>query len=179
MSVFTHWKKQLLLLEGGTKNIHARRIYNNALLAAGRVPAKRAPRISRKKSSSKKKQGIATKTNPKLWEKAKKMACSKGKLCKHSARKMQWATNYYKKNGGKYRGTKKSNKLTKWGKEKWTTSDGTKSKGKKRYLPKKAWEALSESQKKRTNKAKLKGFKQGKQYTKNPKDVAKIAKKYR
>jgi len=37
--------------------------------------------------------------------------------------------------------------LKKWTKQKWRTSDGSKSEGKKRYLPDKAWGALSASEK--------------------------------
>ena len=33
--------------------------------------------------------------------------------------------------------------LKKWSEQKWTTSDGGPSKGKKRYLPEAAWAALS------------------------------------
>lgn len=51
-----------------------------------------------------KKMTIAKKANPNLWKKAKKLACTKAGLCKHSARKMQWATRYYKSHGGRYIG---------------------------------------------------------------------------
>ena len=47
--------------------------------------------------------------------------------------------------------------LVEWGKQKWRTSDGSKSEGKKRYLPDKAWDALSSSEKAATNAAKAKG----------------------
>ena len=49
---------------------------------------------------------------------------------------------------------KSQQSLNKWSKEKWRTSDGKESKGKKRYLPDKAWDALSPSEKAATNKAK-------------------------
>ena len=51
--------------------------------------------------------------------------------------------------------------------------------GKETVFAKKSMGSTIGVTEKRTNKAKLKGYKQGKQYTKNPKDVAKIAKKYR
>ena len=124
--------------------------------------------------------GVAVKLSPKLWETAKEKACSEGGMCKHSARKMQWATQYYKKHGGKYGGSKSSsNRLHQWTKQKWRTADGSKSGGKKRYLPDKAWKSLSAGQIRRTNRAKLEGFKQGKQFVKQPKDVATIAAKAR
>lgn len=78
--------------------------------------------------------------------------------------------------------TKKPQKdLKKWTKQEWTTSDGSESKGKKRYLPKKAWENLSASEKAATNKAKAKGDggKSGKQHVAQPKKVAKKTAKYR
>lgn len=175
------WKQHILQQEHGVKNLPARRMYNKVLLG-GRIAAKRPPRIrsSRKRSRKKSRKGIATKTNPALWERCKKQACTKGKLCKHSARKMQWATRCYKKKGGKYKGKRsKSNKLTQWGKEKWRTSSRKKSKGKLRYLPDKAWKNLSKDQIRRTNASKRKGYNQGKQFVKQPKDVANVAKRYR
>ena len=75
---------------------------------------------------------------------------------------------------------KKSQKsLKKWGKQKWRTSDGKPSKGKKRYLPDAAWKALSPAEKRATNKAKAAGNKKGKQFVKQPKSVAKKTKRYR
>ena len=53
--------------------------------------------------------------------------------------------------------------LVKWGKQKWRTSDGSESKGKKRYLPDSAWKSLSSAEKTATNAAKAKGNKEGKQ----------------
>ncbi len=123
---------------------------------------------------------VATKKNPRLWERAKKMACSKGKLCKHSARKMQWATRYYKDHGGRYVGARSSrNSLTRWGKQKWRTSSGKKSRGRLRYLPDRAWKALTPSERRRTNTAKRRGYRRGKQYVRQPRDVARRTKRYR
>ena len=131
--------------------------------------------------ADKKKSGTATKTNPKLWEAAKAEAIRKmgGKF---SARAMQVAVSIYKKKGGGYRGSKpsaKSNKLKRWGKEKWRTSSGKPSEGKKRYLPDKAWKSLSASEKKATNAAKAKGNKQGKQFVAQPKKIKKKVRRYR
>lgn len=69
--------------------------------------------------------------------------------------------------------------LDKWTKEKWRTSDGSESKGKKRYLPDKAWDALSPSEKAATNRAKAKGDAEGKQFVKQPDKIAKKTSKYR
>lgn len=75
--------------------------------------------------------------------------------------------------------SKPQKSLKKWGDQKWKTSDGSPSKGKKRYLPAKAWDALSPSEKAATNKAKAAGNKKGKQFVAQPKGVAKKVKPYR
>jgi hypothetical protein len=69
--------------------------------------------------------------------------------------------------------------LKEWTQQKWTTSDGSPSKGKKRYLPEAAWKSLSPSEKAATNKAKAAGDKAGKQFVKQPKDIAKKVSKFR
>jgi len=69
--------------------------------------------------------------------------------------------------------------LKDWTDQKWTTSDGGPSKGKKRYLPEDAWKSLSPSEKIATNKAKAAGNKAGKQFVKQPKDIAKKVSKFR
>lgn len=74
---------------------------------------------------------------------------------------------------------KSQQSLKNWTKQKWRTSDGTPSKGKKRYLPDAAWKALSPAEKDATNKAKAAGNKKGKQFVAQPKSVAKKAAKYR
>jgi len=74
---------------------------------------------------------------------------------------------------------KSQKSLKAWTKQKWRTSDGTPSKGKKRYLPDAAWKALSPAEKKATNAAKAKGNAKGKQFVAQPKKVAKKTAKYR
>ena len=75
---------------------------------------------------------------------------------------------------------KKSQKsLKRWTQQKWRTSDGKPSKGKKRYLPDAAWKALSKGEKAATNRAKAKGTKKGKQYVAQPKKIAKKTARYR
>ena len=122
---------------------------------------------------------VAKKTNPSLWEKAKSQA--KARMGgKHSARAMHLAVKIYKEKGGGYSGKKSSsNKLKKWGDQKWRTSDGSKSEGKKRYLPDKAWKSLSSKEKAATNRAKAAGNKKGKQFVAQPKSVAKKVAKFR
>lgn len=74
---------------------------------------------------------------------------------------------------------KSQRSLDKWTKEEWGTSDGKPSKGKKRYLPKKAWEELTPAEKRATNAAKAKGNKKGKQFVAQPKKIAAKAAKHR
>ncbi|CAK3997606.1 Hypothetical predicted protein [Lecanosticta acicola] len=94
-----------------------------------------------------------------------------------SARKAQMMAAEYKKRGGGYN-TDESQKdssqknLDNWTKEEWQTKEGSghakEADGtEKRYLPKKAWEKMSEEEKEETERKKEKGSKQGKQYVAN------------
>jgi hypothetical protein len=74
---------------------------------------------------------------------------------------------------------KSQQSLKNWSAEKWKTSDGTPSKGKKRYLPAAAWSSLSPAEKAATNKAKAVGNAKGKQFVKQPKSIAKKTAGYR
>ena len=74
---------------------------------------------------------------------------------------------------------KSQKSLKDWTAQKWKTSDGKPSKGKKRYLPEAAWSALTPAEKAATNKAKASGHKRGKQFVKQPKSIAKKTSKYR
>lgn len=125
----------------------------------------------------------AKKSNPAKWKRivaAVKAGTKGGRAGQWSARKAQIAVARYKKSGGGYKGAKKkSNSLSKWSKQKWRTSDGKKSNGKKRYLPDRAWKALSAAEKRATNRAKAAGNKKGKQFVKQPKSIAKKVRKYR
>ena len=125
----------------------------------------------------------AKKTNPSLWKKtvADVKAGSKGgDAGEWSARKAQLAVKKYKDAGGGYSGAKSSdNDLAKWTDQKWRTSDGSPSEGKKRYLPDKAWGALSKGEKAATNRAKAQGNAQGKQFVAQPKKIADKTANYR
>ena len=124
-------------------------------------------------------------TNEKLWERAK--AKAKRKMGgKHSARAMQLAGRYYKQMGGGYTGgkTKAQKSMTKWTKEEWGTKSGKPStRGPKatgeRYLPKKARDALSAKEYAATSRKKREDTKKGKQFSKQPKKIAKKTAKYR
>lgn len=83
----------------------------------------------------------------------------------------------YKKRGGSYN-TPKSDKdesakhLDKWTEEEWQTKDGEgdakQSDGSmRRYLPKKAWEEMSEKEKKDTDQKKVRASKEGQQFVSN------------
>lgn len=125
----------------------------------------------------------AKKSNPGKWKRivaAVKAGTKGGRAGQWSARKAQIAVARYKKAGGGYRGAKKSsNSLAKWSRQKWRTSDGKPSRGKKRYLPDAAWRALSKSERLATNRAKAEGNKKGKQFVKQPKAIANKVKRYR
>jgi hypothetical protein len=113
-------------------------------------------------------------TDPALWAKVKKevTAGSKGgRPGQWSARKAQMAVQRYKARGGTYCGpkTKAQKSLTRWTKEDW----GSDRPG-DRYLPKKAREALTDEEYRRTSAKKRRDTAKGKQFSKQP---AKIAKK--
>jgi len=109
-----------------------------------------------------------------------------GKPGQWSARKAQLATQRYQKSGGTYTGskTKAQKSLSKWTKEKWGTKSGKNStQGSKatgeRYLPKKARDALSKKEYVATSRKKRADTKAGKQFSKQPKKVAKKTARYR
>jgi len=69
--------------------------------------------------------------------------------------------------------------LKAWTDQKWRTSDGSPSEGKKRYLPDAAWKSLSPAEKAATNRAKAKGNAAGKQFVAQPKKIAAKTAKHR
>jgi hypothetical protein len=124
--------------------------------------------------------GTAKKTKPELWDKVKKevtQSSKGGKPGQWSARKAQLATQEYKSEGGGYAGKKSSdNHLKQWTDEKWGTKSGAKSKDSgERYLPKKARETLSEGEYARSTAKKRADTAKGKQFSKQPRDVARKA----
>ena len=117
---------------------------------------------------------VAKKRDPAKWARAK--ARAKAKMGgQHSARAMQLATKYYKDAGGTYSDKKKkTNKRSKWTKQKWKTKSGKpSSKTGERYLPEKAIKSLSAKEYAATTRAKKAGTKKGKQFVKQPKKIAK------
>ncbi|KAF2225453.1 hypothetical protein BDZ85DRAFT_279138 [Elsinoe ampelina] len=120
-------------------------------------------------------------TDPKLRDEVKEELHNSdkgGAPGQWSARKAQMMASEYKKRGGSYTTDKETGQdesgknLEKWGKEDWQTKEGSGSAKKddgteKRYLPKKAWENMTDAEKEATEKAKQKGSKQGKQHVAN------------
>lgn len=111
----------------------------------------------------------AKRNNEPLWEFCKEEAVYK--MGKFSARAMQYAVKLYKERGGGYIGEKsENNSLVKWTKEDWGYTGAA---GHSRYLPKKARGHLTVGEKIATDRAKNKGTKEGKQWVKQPKRIAK------
>ena len=127
----------------------------------------------------------AKKSKPSLWKRivarVKSQASHGTKAGQWSARKAQAAVKAYKKAGGGYSGAKKSsNSLSKWSKQKWRTKSGKKSsKTGERYLPEKAIKSLSAREYARTTAKKRRDKAKGKQFSKQPKSIARKVKKYR
>ena len=128
-------------------------------------------------------------TKPGLRESIKNriLAGSKGgRPGQWSARKAQLVAQAYKKAGGGYTGSKtsKQKSLSKWTKEDWGTKSGKPStQGSKatgeRYLPKKARQSLSKKEYAATSAKKRRDTKAGKQFSKQPKSIAKKTARYR
>ena len=136
-----------------------------------------------RKRTSKKKENY---DKPELREQLKeqiKAGDKGGKPGQWSARKAQLLTHEYEKAGGGYLSDQKTGEqehLTKWTDEHWQTSDGKPADrpgGTTRYLPEKAWEALSPAEKKATNAKKPPGSKAGKQVVDNTKKARAARKK--
>lgn len=125
-------------------------------------------------------------THPELREEIKeeiKASDRGGNKGQWSARKSQLLTQEYEKRGGGYKGEKDQSQrnLEKWTEEEWQTKEGDaqarQNDGEtKRYLPKEAWENMSEEEKQETEKKKREGSREGKQYVPNT-DEAKEARK--
>lgn len=120
---------------------------------------------------------VAEKKDPELWEEVKEQVTDGdkgGKPHQWSARKAQIATQEYKKRGGEYVGKKaEDNSLKQWTEEDWGTKSGKESgETGERYLPKEAREHLSDEEYKRTTAKKRADTRKGKQFSKQPGDVA-------
>ena len=75
---------------------------------------------------------------------------------------------------------KSQRSLKSWTKQKWRTKSGKpSSKTGERYLPEKAIKSLTSAEYAATTKAKREGTRKGKQFVKQPKNIAKKTRSYR
>jgi hypothetical protein len=127
-------------------------------------------------------------TDPDLREKIKEEieASDKGgRPGQWSARKSQLLTQEYEKRGGGYRGDKDESQkdLEKWTDEEWQTQEGEArardGEETARYLPKEAWENMSEEEKRETERKKCEGSKENEQYVANTEEAKKARKESR
>ncbi|WP_439549880.1 hypothetical protein [Falsiroseomonas sp.] len=124
----------------------------------------------------------AQRTDPALWETVKRrvMRGDKGGAAGGwSARKAQLAVAEYRKAGGGYPGAKKpgakkpDNALATWTREEWGTASGKPSgETGERYLPKQARQRLTKEEVARTTAKKRADIKAGRQFSAQPRDVA-------
>jgi hypothetical protein len=125
-------------------------------------------------------------TDPDLRERIKeeiKQSDKGGKKGQWSARKSQLLTQEYEKRGGGYKGEKDDSQknLERWTEEEWQTQEGgARARGEdgetRRYLPKKAWENMSEEEKRATERQKREGSREGRQYVHNTEEAKKARK---
>jgi hypothetical protein len=122
-------------------------------------------------------------TDPELREKLKeeiKQSDKGGNSGQWSARKAQLLAREYEKQSGGYKGEKDTAQkhLAEWTEEEWQTKEGDANARQedvetKRYLPKKAWENMSEEEREETERKKREGSRQGKQYVGNTDEAKK------
>ncbi|WP_406079438.1 DUF5872 domain-containing protein [Micromonospora sp. NBC_00858] len=119
---------------------------------------------------------MARYTKPELREQIKeeiKASDKGGRQGQWSARKSQLLTQEYKRRGGGFEGPKdeRQKSLQRWGNENWQTRQGDTRARRggttSRYLPKRAWEQLSDDQKRATDTKKREASRSGKQYVAN------------
>jgi hypothetical protein len=123
-------------------------------------------------------------TDPGLREKIKeeiKASDKGGKEGQWSARKSQLLTQEYENRDGGYKGEKGQSQinLEEWTEAEWQTkeADARQEDGEtKRYLPKEAWETMSEAEKEETEQKKREGSKNGRQYVSNTEGAKKVRK---
>jgi len=123
-------------------------------------------------------------TKPELRDRIKSRVMASGdggKPGQWSARKAQLVAQKYESAGGGYSGAKTEGQksLSKWTDQKWTTSDGKPAErkgGTTRYLPEKAWDKLSPSERSATNAKKREGSREGEQFVKNTEAAAEARK---
>ena len=149
------------------------------MAASTKKPAADKPATKPKptKPAAKSKSDDATYTKPELRDKIKakvKAGDKGGRPDQWSARKAQLVASEYEKEGGGYKNKGKrtagQKHLESWTNEKWQTADGKKAiqgKTTSRYLPEKAWDKLTPTEKKATDTKKKTVSKTGKQNVPN------------
>jgi hypothetical protein len=121
-------------------------------------------------------------THPQMREEIKeeiKQSDKGGKPGQWSARKSQLLTQEYEKRGGDYKGEKDERQKTSKSGPPRMANPGRRSEGREggetaRYLPKEAWENMTEEEKEDTERKKREGSRKGEQYVSNT-DEAKNA----
>lgn len=120
-----------------------------------------------------------TYTHPEMREEIKeeiKASDKGGEPGQWSARKSQLLKQEYEKQGGGYKGekTESQRNLTEWTQEEWQTKEGNANAREKgetgetaRYLPKEAWEKMSDEEAEETDRKKREASKEGQQYVGN------------
>lgn len=166
-------------------------------MAAVKSTAKKAAGQSAKKTAGKKtpaKKAVAKKnaasskySDPALRDRIKDEVTAGekgGRAGQWSARKAQLVAHEYEAQGGGYTAPRDETQqsLSNWSDEHWTTRDGEQARqpdGMHRYLPKEAWDKLTPAQQQQTDREKLAGDHQGKQFVANPEPALKAEKKAR
>ncbi len=119
---------------------------------------------------------MARYTKPELREQVKeeiKASDKGGRPGQWSARKSQLLTKEYQRRGGGYEGPRdeRQKSLQRWGAEKWQTREGTtrarRNGETSRYLPKQAWEELSDAERRATDVKKRRASRTGQQRVAN------------
>ena len=123
-------------------------------------------------------------TNEALWTRVKNEV-QRGSLGglpgQWSARKAQLAVKRYKDRGGRFKGRRTArNSLHQWTIQNWRTKSGLPSllTG-ERYLPEKAINRLSSAEYSRTTRKKRMGMRQGHQFVRQPRSIARKTRRYR
>jgi hypothetical protein len=124
-------------------------------------------------------------TNEKLWQRIKNEVKSETvagtRSGQWSARKAQLAVRKYKDAGGRYVGPRsKHNSLVEWSSQAWRTESGKPSHiTGERYLPSKAFRALSRRELDTINRSKRAAMRRGQQYSNMPKSIQRKLRSYR
>ncbi len=142
-------------------------------VAAKKAAANAASEAPAKKAAAK--RASANYTRPELRDKIKQNVTAGdkgGRPGQWSARKAQLVAHEYEAEGGGYKQPRNpaQQSLKTWGDEHWHTADGEQAiqgNTTHRYLPDAAWDKLSPAEKKATDRKKVAGSQQGKQFVAN------------